>query len=102
VVLSQELLSELLAVLARSEFALTVADLEQIRTFLLLHGTLVEPTSVLSVCRDPADNRVLECALAGGADVIVTGDRDLLTLHPFRDIDILTPRAFLTRLAHTT
>jgi putative PIN family toxin of toxin-antitoxin system len=46
-------------------------------------------------CRDPKDNMYLELALSGNANVIVTGDRDLLTLHPFRSIPIVTPKHFL-------
>ena len=50
------------------------------------------------------DTNVLVSAFTGGrvtahAQVIVTGDRDLLALHPFRGIDIITPRAFLSRLS---
>lgn len=56
---------------------------------------LVTPTLSISACRDPDDNRVLECALSGGASCIVTGDADLLTLHPFQGIRIITPRQFL-------
>ena len=46
-------------------------------------------------CRDPKDNQFLELAVNGQADFIVTGDEDLLVLHPFRAIPILTPRDFL-------
>ena len=95
---SPSLLSELLAVLARQEFAISVEELGQIRTFLLLHTTLIELTKSLSACRDPDDNRVLECAVSAHAQCIVTGDRDLLVLHPFRGINIVTPKVFLQDL----
>ncbi len=42
-------------------------------------------------------DHILSCALAGRASAIVTGDRDLLRLHPFRGIDILAPAEFLAR-----
>ena len=45
--------------------------------------------------RDLADTKVLACALAGRAECIVTGDRDLLALPPMPEVQILTPRAFL-------
>ena len=48
------------------------------------------------VCRDPDDDMVLGSALAGRADVIVTGDKDLLVLKTFRKIPILTPRECLS------
>ena len=47
--------------------------------------------------RDPNDDHVLGCAIAAGAQVLVTGDKDLLTLHPFRGIAIVTPAGFLAR-----
>lgn len=46
-------------------------------------------------CRDPDDDRLLETALMGEADCLVTGDRDLLEMFLFHDIPILTPEAFL-------
>jgi predicted nucleic acid-binding protein len=45
-------------------------------------------------CRDPADNVVLGCAIAAQVDYLVTGDRDLLDLHPFQGLPILSPRDF--------
>ena len=49
------------------------------------------------VCRDPDDDTVLGSALSGKADMIVTGDKDLLVLKSFRKIPILTPRECLAR-----
>jgi uncharacterized protein len=48
-------------------------------------------------CRDPDDDKILELALNGRADVIITGDEDLLELHPWREIAILTPVSYLKR-----
>lgn len=45
-------------------------------------------------CRDPTDDKFLELAVSGRADMIVTGDLDLLVLNPFRGIPIITPIAF--------
>ncbi len=53
-----------------------------------------EPVSV-KASRDPNDDHILGCALAAGAQILVTGDRDLLELHPFRGISIATPAQFL-------
>jgi putative PIN family toxin of toxin-antitoxin system len=46
-------------------------------------------------CRDPKDDKFLELAVNGHADLIVTGDDDLLALNPFRDIPIVTPAMFV-------
>ena len=57
---------------------------------------LVHPTALLHViAADPSDNRVLECAVYGKADWIVSGDADLLSLKRFRKIPILTVREFV-------
>ena len=59
---------------------------------------IVQPHSHLSVCRDESDNRVLECAVDGQADYLVSGDIHLLELQTFRGVDILTVRDFLDLL----
>jgi uncharacterized protein len=55
----------------------------------------VEPVEKITVCRDPKDNKFLELAVAGNAVCIITGDKDLLVLNPFRNIQIITPKEFL-------
>ena len=52
-------------------------------------------TALQPPCRDPRDNIFLALALAGDADLIVTSDQDLLVLHPWRGIPILTPAEFI-------
>ncbi len=52
-----------------------------------------EPLDVME--DDPDDNKILECAVTGGADYIVSGDRHLLNLRHYRGIQILPPAAFL-------
>ena len=56
------------------------------------------PDAVPPICRDPEDNWVIACAVAGKADVIVSGDHDLLDLGQVGGISILTAREFLSRL----
>jgi len=55
-------------------------------------------TEVLLECRDPKDNKFLELAVSGGATHLISGDNDLLVLHPFRGIQIMTPQMFLSQL----
>ena len=59
------------------------------------------PTRAMSASRDPDDNRFLEVALAGKADYLVSGDRDLLDLEEFEGIAIVTPARFLAILETT-
>ena len=56
------------------------------------------PQPLTDIVRDPDDNHVIAACLESGAEIIVTGDRDLLALDPFQGISILTPAAFLARL----
>ena len=55
----------------------------------------IVPQVTVVVCSDPDDNRILECALEAEAQVIVTGDTDLLRLSPYEGIAIVSPAAFL-------
>jgi uncharacterized protein len=52
---------------------------------------LVEPVDIPRIARDPDDDHVLACALAARADLIVTGDADLLDLRIFAHIPIISP-----------
>src|ERR1700730_5304035 len=56
---------------------------------------LVTITERIAACRDPTDDKFLELAVNGHADLIVSGDGDLLALNPFRQIPIVTPAAFV-------
>ena len=58
---------------------------------------IVEVLQAIRASRDPRDDKFLEAAVNGRADVIVTGDKDLLDLNPNRGIAILTPADYLTR-----
>ena len=62
---------------------------------LLAHAELVAIGERIAACRDPTDDKFLELAVSGRADLIVSGDADLLTLNPFRDIPIVTPAIFV-------
>lgn len=64
------------------------------KLFVMRSETVITTTRITD-CRDPKDNKFLELAVDGQADCIVTGDKDLLALNPFREIAILTPRDFL-------
>ena len=99
---AQSLLEELLDVLnrprIRHKYGLTEEDIETVVGLILLRGEAVVPEQRISACRDPKDAKFLEVAVAGKGDVIVSGDKDLLALHPFAGIPILPPAAFLRML----
>lgn len=102
---AEPLLDELLAKLAlpriRDKYHLSNEDVETVLALILLRGELAVPQRRITACRDPKDNVVLEVAVAGEADYIVTGDNDLLILHPFEGIPIVGPAEFLKALETT-
>lgn len=94
---SERILTELEIVLSgKFRWSPEVVDLalERIRTL----ADMVDPPVKLADCRDPDDDRILEVAVAGRADCIVTGDDDLLSMKIFRGVEILTVSDFLERL----
>lgn len=96
---SDATLAELADVLARPKFDRYVSVADRQRFIELLGGVArrVSITHQLKLCRDPRDDMFLHVALNGEADAIVTGDADLLVLHPLHGIDILSPADFLAR-----
>ena len=63
--------------------------------FVAAVANIVKPDDRIDLLKDDPDNRILECARHAGADIIVTGDRHLLSLKVFEGIRILTIREFL-------
>jgi putative PIN family toxin of toxin-antitoxin system len=60
---------------------------------------IVPVVQTVKACRDSQDDKFLEAAINGRADVIITGDKDLLALHPFSGVEILAPADYLARKA---
>ena len=77
---------------------MTDHDVQTVLALVLLRGEPVAPGRTIAICRDPKDDKYLELAAAGQADVIVTGDDDLLVLDPFEGIPIVGPAQFLAML----
>jgi putative PIN family toxin of toxin-antitoxin system len=95
-VISREIIDEILTVLAR-KFSKDAEALSRVAVNLAGLGEMVYPTGRLTVLEDAADNRILECAVEGNAALIVTGDKTMLMLKRHRDIKILTLSDFLKR-----
>jgi len=93
-ILSKPILDELLGVLAR-KFSRDREELARIAVWLAELAEWVRPTQRLRIAAEEADNRILECALAGRAELIVTGDKGLLLLGTFEGVDIVTLREYL-------
>jgi putative PIN family toxin of toxin-antitoxin system len=94
---SIETLDELELTLRKEKFAryFSPADVTQFLRDVNTVSERIVIESELQICRHPKDNKFLELAVDGRADLILTGDRDLLTLHLFRGIPIVTPMQYL-------
>ena len=99
-VTSPLLIEEFLRVSSRPRLSVyfSARERQAIAWFLQTQTHLATPKRRFHICRDPKDNLLLEVAVAARASILVTGDQDLLVLHPFRRISILTPAQFLQGL----
>lgn len=99
VLVSVPVLLELAEVLHREKFDKYVTHDERMRLLIsfLKVAEMIETNETIAVCRDPKDDKLLELAVSGNADFLVTGDKDLLVLNPFRAVEIITPREFLDK-----
>lgn len=96
-IISSEITSEYFNVFTRPKFEkylsleIRMAFIENV----ISNAVAVIPTETVSVCRDPKDNKFLELAITANASCIISGDQDLLVLHPFNGIPILSAADFL-------
>jgi putative PIN family toxin of toxin-antitoxin system len=96
-------LTELLSVLGRSKFARYIDsdDIEGLSARIKTAWFPVEILQEVKLCRDTKDDKFIEVALNGDASHLITGDTDLLILHPIQNIPVINPRTFwdeITRL----
>ena len=93
VVMSPDVLAEILITLQK--FSVPQSTLDELSDLLQSKAGKVNPKERIRLSRDPKDNMLLEAAVAGRADYLVTGDKDLLTLGSHGRTLIVTPKAFL-------
>lgn len=96
-VFSQELLDEFLEVAKRPKFRrfFPIEDIETLLETIEEYAIFVEVESIVDICRDPKDNFLLALAKDGKANILLSGDNDLLTLGKFAKTKILTISEFL-------
>jgi len=95
--LSAEVDAEIAGVLERPRFAAAISAARRTRVLDVLRGGAVwfTPSERVADCHDKKDDKYLELALASGAWAIVSGDVDLLVLHPWRGVRVLRPAEYL-------
>ena len=78
------------------KFKLSETDVRRALNSYLAGSKRIEITGLVTgICRDPNDDHVLECAITAGAQILITGDKDLLTLGEFQGTSILSTRQYL-------
>ena len=99
--ISDEVQSEIENVISRPKLQKYIT-LERRTKFLSELSQQVERVTInqqIRACRDPKDDKFLDLAFCGEANYIITGDADLLDLHPFQNISIIKAASFLTTIA---
>lgn len=97
--ISPEILEEFGEVLRRRKFGLTGAAVNEILQLMRDSFEMVHPEErIEAVAVDPADNRIVEAAVAGGAEFIVSGDRHLLSLGQWAGVRVVSPARLLALL----
>jgi len=96
VVVSDEMLKEISEVSSRPKFKniFTAKRIKELFSLLDSYAIVVSPSQKVNVCRDGKDNFLLEVALEGEADYLVTGDEDLLVINTFQSTKIIRPKEF--------
>lgn len=96
VVVSDEMLRELSEVSSRPKFKniFTAKRIKELFSLLDSYAIVVLPSKKINVCRDKKDNFLLEVALEGKADYLITGDEDILVLGSFHNTKIIRPKDF--------
>ncbi|MBI5874870.1 MAG: putative toxin-antitoxin system toxin component, PIN family [Deltaproteobacteria bacterium] len=93
-IISHDIIDEALTVLS-NKFSRNREALSRTAVNLAEIGIIVKPRERISVFQDEPDNRILECATAGKADAIVTGDKEMLRLGKYKEIKIISLKDYL-------
>ena len=97
VLYSEATLTELISVLNRPKFSKYISpkDIAGLVIRIKAVWLSVEIINQIKLCRDPKDDKFIDIAINGEASHIITGDNDLLVLHPIETISVINPRNFL-------
>ena len=96
--ISKDIINETLSVLS-TKFHRDREALSHLAVYFSEVAQMLEPVEIkLSVLKDEPDNRILECAVSGKADAIVTGDKEMIMLKEFKGIRIMSLKEYLERI----
>ena len=94
--ITDEIKKEIFSVMSSSKFAVKISEIEDYIKIIEKYSTNIELKDIpKSISRDKDDDKILQCALDGNADFIITGDNDLLVLKEYKTIKITKPKNYL-------
>jgi putative PIN family toxin of toxin-antitoxin system len=94
--ITDEILTEIADVMTRPKFGADAKEItEYIHTIESFSIKIAQPLKIQPISRDADDDKILECALLGDVDFIITGDSDLLVLKEYANIKIVTPKEYV-------
>lgn len=92
--ISKDIINEVLSVLS-SKFERDREALSHVAVTLTEIAELVKPSKRVKIFKDEPDNRILECAISGKADFLVTGDKEMLQLREYKGVKIISLKEYL-------
>ncbi|MCA1766027.1 MAG: putative toxin-antitoxin system toxin component, PIN family [Desulfobulbaceae bacterium] len=96
IILTEQILDEYQRVGEELSAKYPSINIEPIIELFTIFGEFVETKDItVTICEDPDDNKFIECAIASQSKLIVSGDKHLLTLSGYKDIEVLKPRQFV-------
>ena len=94
--ITDKIIEEITCVMSSSKFAVNSSEIEDyVRIIEKYSKKIVSKNISVLISRDQDDDKILQCAIDGGVDFIVTGDKDLLVLNEYESIKIIKPRDYL-------
>jgi uncharacterized protein len=96
IVLTQQILEEYQRVGEVLSEKYPSINIEPIIELFTIFGEFIETKGIIeTICEDPDDNKFIECAIASQSKLIISGDKHLLTISGYKDIEVLKPRQFI-------
>ena len=98
IAISEEILTEYQRMSEQLSKQFPTVDIEQILKLLTIHAELIDTQGLeVTVCEDPDDDMFITCALASKSKIIVSGDKHLLRVSGYQEIEVLKPRYFVDK-----
>ena len=94
-IISKDIFDEYQRVSKHLEKKFKNINIDKILELVLLNSTFIKPKKLFTKCRDPHDNKFVDCALTGNVDYLISGDKDLLEILEKFSFKILSPAEFV-------